>query len=286
SLTVTIYMVFQGITPNIWGSIADSHGRRPVYLACLLIFTVAQIGLALIPANAYAALMILRCLSAAGSGCVLALGAATAADVASPEERGQYMGMVQMGPMIGPCIGPVFGGLLNQNLGWRAIFWFLGILSGTVFIFFVLFFPETLRSLVGNGSIPASGLNRTAWSVISQRWVAKNPNILTPNVSEKEPDKPEICWFKQLVTLRYILEKDVFIILLYNAFSYTAFYAVVNLYLLCCLSIAFTNGTELGYFRFCDRQRLLQPSSNQLMAFQLATLVCASKSLYVCAIWA
>ncbi|KAF8307810.1 MFS general substrate transporter [Clavulina sp. PMI_390] len=207
NLTVTIYMVFQGITPSLWGSIADSYGRRPVYLACLLIFTVAQIGLALIPASAYAALMILRCLSAAGSAPVIALGAGTAGDIASPSERGRYMGMVQIGPMIGPCIGPVFGGLLNQNMGWRAIFWFLVILSASVLVPFVLFFPETLRSLVGNGSIPAHGLNRTAWSIISRRWAARHG---------------------EFIALRYILEKDVFIILFYNAFNYTAFYAVTT----------------------------------------------------------
>ncbi|KAF8308360.1 MFS general substrate transporter [Clavulina sp. PMI_390] len=228
NLTVTIYMVFQGITPSLWGSVADSYGRRPIYLSCLSIFAVAQIGLALIPSSSYVGLMILRCISAAGSAPVIALGAGTVGDVATPSERGRYMGMVQMGPMLGPCIGPVFGGLLNQNLGWRAIFWFLTILSGAVLVPFTLFFPETLRSIVGNGSIPARGFNRTAWSIISRK-LAKRKGVDVNALKKKSPReaavKKEINPF---IALRYILEKDTFIILFYNAFNYTAFYAVTT----------------------------------------------------------
>lgn len=55
------------------------------------------------------------------------------------------------------------------NLKYRAIFWFLAILSLTNLIPLVLFFPETLRAIVGNGSIPARGLNRSAWSIIKGR---------------------------------------------------------------------------------------------------------------------
>lgn len=38
-------------------------------------------------------------------------------------------------------------------------------MSITLLIPVTLFFPETLRALVGNGSKPAHGLNRTVWSV-------------------------------------------------------------------------------------------------------------------------
>lgn len=35
------------------------------------------------------------------------IGAGTVGDIATPGERGKYMGMVTMGPMLGPCIGYV-----------------------------------------------------------------------------------------------------------------------------------------------------------------------------------
>lgn len=41
----------------------------------------------------------------------------------------------------------------------------------------VFFFPETLRSLVGNGSIPARGMGRTVGSILSQRRREKRTGI-------------------------------------------------------------------------------------------------------------
>ena len=61
-----------------------------------------------------------------------------------------------------------------------------------ILILFVLFFPETLRAVVGNGSIPARGLNRTAWSVISRQNRARqglapgNTEIKTERALRKE----------------------------------------------------------------------------------------------------
>ncbi|EHK97623.1 putative Quinidine resistance protein 1 [Glarea lozoyensis 74030] len=32
NLTVTSYMIFQGLAPSIWGAVADVHGRRVTYI--------------------------------------------------------------------------------------------------------------------------------------------------------------------------------------------------------------------------------------------------------------
>ena len=92
NLSVTVYMVFQGIckqdtssicggltllrriAPMFWGTLADRVGRRPIFLACLLVLCLSCICLALIPTSAYWALMLLRCIQAAGSASTVALG--------------------------------------------------------------------------------------------------------------------------------------------------------------------------------------------------------------------
>lgn len=51
-----------------------------------------------------------------------------------------------------PSIGPVIAGALNASLGWRSIFWFLVTCSGTWLLLIALSLPETLRSLVGDGT--------------------------------------------------------------------------------------------------------------------------------------
>jgi MFS family permease len=128
----------------------------------MTIFALAQLGLALTPISAYWLLLLLRCVSAAGSAPIVALGVGTIGDIAEQQERGKFMGIASLGPMLGPCIGPVFGGLLDQHWGWRAIFWFLLILSTANLVPFLVFFPETLRSIVGNGSmVPRSFWNRS-----------------------------------------------------------------------------------------------------------------------------
>jgi hypothetical protein len=62
SLAVTIYLVFQAITPSFFGAMSDSFGRRPVYMGTLIIYLGANIGLALMPTSSYWLLLFLRAL--------------------------------------------------------------------------------------------------------------------------------------------------------------------------------------------------------------------------------
>ena len=90
ALTITIYMVVQGIAPSIFAVFSDSYGRRLTFTVSLAIYTAANIGLAFTPN--YAALMALRGLQAAGSAATISISAGVIADIASPYERGGFMG--------------------------------------------------------------------------------------------------------------------------------------------------------------------------------------------------
>lgn len=79
NLTITVYMIFQGISPTFWGTISDSYGRRPVLLSTMLIYICACIGLALTPN--YAALMVFRMIQAFGSSSVIAISAGVVGDI-------------------------------------------------------------------------------------------------------------------------------------------------------------------------------------------------------------
>lgn len=65
NLTVTMFIVVQGIVPAVLGDLADQIGRRPVYLLVLLVYLVACVGLAL--QRSYPALLVLSMLQSAGS---------------------------------------------------------------------------------------------------------------------------------------------------------------------------------------------------------------------------
>jgi Major Facilitator Superfamily len=95
NLTLTSYMIFQGLAPMVFGDLADMAGRRPAYILAFTVYLGANIGLAL--QNSYAALFILRCMQSTGSSGAIALGYGVVADISTSSERGSYMGMVGAG---------------------------------------------------------------------------------------------------------------------------------------------------------------------------------------------
>ncbi|KAF4958543.1 hypothetical protein FSARC_10995 [Fusarium sarcochroum] len=150
NLTVTSYLIFQGLAPSFWGPLSDVKGRRIAYCCTFVVFLGACIGLAL--AKNYATLFILRCLQSTGSASTIAIGSGVIGDITTRDERGGLMGIFQAGLLMPVAIGPVIGGLLAGSLGWRSIFWFLAIYSGVFLLFLVVLLPETLRGIVANGS--------------------------------------------------------------------------------------------------------------------------------------
>lgn len=72
--TVTVYLVFQGLGPMLWGPLSDQWGRRPVILICLGILTLSCVGLALTPTDAFWLLFLMRCFQSAGCASTIALG--------------------------------------------------------------------------------------------------------------------------------------------------------------------------------------------------------------------
>jgi MFS family permease len=161
NLTVTSYMIFQAFSPTLWGAFSDLRGRRLAYICTFIVFLGACIGLG--ETRRFYQLLVLRCLQSTGSASTVAIGAGVIGDITTREERGGYMGIFQAGILVPLALGPVLGGLFSGTLGWRSIFWFLAIYGGAFLLVLILFLPETLRSLVGNGSGPAEGLQRPLW---------------------------------------------------------------------------------------------------------------------------
>ncbi|KAK7451808.1 hypothetical protein VKT23_012487 [Stygiomarasmius scandens] len=236
NLTVTMYMIFQGVAPVFFGTLSDYFGRRIIYASCLAILSISCIGLALVPTSAYWLLMLLRCVQAMGSTSTIALGAGVIGDIAEPYERGGFMGIYGMGPLVGPAIGPVIGGALTGSLGWRSIFWFLVISAGIACLIIVLFLPETLRSIVGNGSIKPSVLLRPIVPIVAgykrdrlallhptSPSTSKSAENQTQNVPRDIVRGPKRKFQNPFRLLRY---PDIPLILFFNGMNAAVFYAV------------------------------------------------------------
>lgn len=212
NLTLTTYMIFQGLSPTIFGDFGDTAGRRPAFTLAFTIYLFANIGLAI--QRDYTALMILRCLQSAGSSGTLALAYAVVADIASSEERGRYMGLIGAGVNFGPTVGPVLGGILSQELGWPSIFWFCAIFVFVWLIPWVLSVPEMCRNVVGNGSIPPPEWNMTGIDFFRPDKVKHRPES-APKVKIRMPNP--------LRTLLVVFNKEEGLILFISAIMYVNF---------------------------------------------------------------
>ncbi|CAK7264641.1 hypothetical protein SEPCBS119000_001101 [Sporothrix epigloea] len=215
NLTLTTYMILQGIAPTLFGDFGDMAGRRPATIIALSIYLVVNIGLAL--QDNYVALVVLRMLQSGGSSGTLALSYAVVADISVSADRGKYMGIVGAGINVGPAISPVLGGILAQYLGWRSIFWFCCILSACILVPYTLSVPETARNVVGNGSIPPRRLNMTLLDFIHQK---RHPVSLS---ERQRAPKQKIRFPNPLRTIYVVFEKDISLILFYTGLVYLVF---------------------------------------------------------------
>ena len=112
NLTITSYLIFQGLSPTLWSAVGDSVGRRPLYVVMLSIYLLSCLGLAL--SQNYATLVALRAVQAMGSASTTAVGAGLISDLIHVSRRGKYMGNYSALAGLSTAFGPVLGGLFGK----------------------------------------------------------------------------------------------------------------------------------------------------------------------------
>lgn len=123
--------------------------------------------------------------------------------------------------MLGQSIGPVFGGILSEYLGFRSIFWFLVILAGLSLLSILVFLPETVRTVAGNGTVPLRGIHKPWIYYIFGQEHAKEDSI---PAEEKHTTSIKTVF----APLTFLMEKDVFITLFYGAVVYAVWSMVTS----------------------------------------------------------
>ncbi|KAI0133551.1 major facilitator superfamily domain-containing protein [Xylariales sp. AK1849] len=211
ALTITIYMVVQGLSPSLWGPLSDAKGRRVTYFCTFAVYLVANIGLAF--TKNFASLMVLRAIQAAGCAATISIGSGVIGDITTRRERGGFSGTYGGFRQTGQAIGPVLGGLITNYLGFRAIFWFLFGLSSITLLLIATFLPETLRSIAGNGSVQLHGVYKPLIYAIKRQ-----PNLLQERPTEQNPKRFSII--SVFSPLRFLCEADVFVTLFFGAIVY------------------------------------------------------------------
>ncbi|KAK3614689.1 hypothetical protein LTR56_022202 [Elasticomyces elasticus] len=236
NITVTTYLILQGLAPMMIAGFSDKAGRRPAYMVCFTIYIIANLALAL--QNSYIALLLLRMLQSAGSSGTVALAQGIVGDCVTSAERGQYVAWASAGTVLGPTLSPILGGLLSQYCGWHwvrsclalrylwEIFWFLLVLSITFFIPIALFLPETCRNLVGDGSYPPPWTSANITDMIRHRNRARKGIPINEAKAAELRKNHKMVVPNPLGTLVVLADPESALILLATGLGIACFYAI------------------------------------------------------------
>lgn len=116
----TLYLLVTVLSIALASTAADRYGRRPVYVACLVLFAAGSI--VAITAPNYAVFLVARAIQALGAGGIFPVATATIGDVVPVARRGAALGIVAATWGLAAVIGPLFGGLITHFISWRWIF--------------------------------------------------------------------------------------------------------------------------------------------------------------------
>src|SRR5207302_509537 len=115
------YLLASSVTVPVVGKLSDLFGRRPFYIAGLLIFLLGSAGSGL--SQNMGELIAARAFTGIGGGALMALGVTTIGDIFSPRERGRWMGLIMSVFGLGSIVGPLVGGFITDHFGWRWVFY-------------------------------------------------------------------------------------------------------------------------------------------------------------------
>ncbi|MFD6675323.1 MFS transporter [Rhodococcus zopfii] len=114
------YMLVTTALILVFGRLADIIGRRPLYLAGLVTFTVAT-GLCMLAPSA-GWLIAARVLQGAGAAAVVTNNTALLTDTFPPHTLGRALGWNATVAAVAQVVGPLIGGAATAALGWRGLF--------------------------------------------------------------------------------------------------------------------------------------------------------------------
>ena len=121
SWVVTSYLLASTVSTPLYGKLGDMLGRKPVFMAAILIFLAGSMLAGL--SQTMGQLIGFRALQGIGAGGLMVGAQAIIADIVPPRERGRYTGLIGGVFAVASVAGPLLGGFLVDNLSWRWVFY-------------------------------------------------------------------------------------------------------------------------------------------------------------------
>src|SRR6195256_5434909 len=170
-------MLASTIVTPIAGKLSDIYGRKPLYMAGIVVFAVGSTLSGIAPNFWF--LVFARFVQGAGMGFIMPLSQAIIGDIISPRERGKYQGMLGASFGLASIVGPAAGGFITDHYSWRWLF-FVNLPFAALTLLVVWFYmhvPNERRkhSIDIGGSVTlslgiTSALLATVWGGTQYAW--------------------------------------------------------------------------------------------------------------------
>ena len=140
------YLLTQAVVTPLYGRLADSYGRKRVYLASAGLFLAGSLLCGC--AWSMVSLILFRAVQGIGGGGLVPLATTIIGDVSEPADRPRMMGYVSGIWGISAIVGPLLGAFFVNSLGWPFVFWVnlpIGLLAMAMIARFLHEPPRTGR---------------------------------------------------------------------------------------------------------------------------------------------
>ena len=115
------YLLTATTTVPIFSTLADVHGRKPIFLIGLAMFVGGSMLCGV--AQSMLQLIIFRAIQGLGAGAVQPIAFTIVGDIFEPRQRARMQGIFSSVWGVAAIIGPALGGLITATVGWRWVFY-------------------------------------------------------------------------------------------------------------------------------------------------------------------
>lgn len=145
-LTISLYLLGYGLGQIILGSLSDSYGRRKIFIASSMVFSISSMLCIVSDSIIYLNLFrLLQGLAIAG----LASGMrAIIVDLFSGLELKKMANYFALSWAIGPIVAPFIGANLADKFGWQANFYLFTVYGIILFFVCTLLFEESNKNII------------------------------------------------------------------------------------------------------------------------------------------
>ncbi|TDG75487.1 MDR family MFS transporter [Lactobacillus pasteurii] len=144
SWVVSIFLLMTAVSTPLYGKLADSLGRKPVFLFGIALFVIGSALCAF--SHNMIELIIFRVIQGLGSGAIQPVAITIIADLYKLAKRAKMLGLNSSFWGVASIIAPLLGGFIVQHLSWHWIFLINVPLGIIAFLLVLVFLKEPKHS--------------------------------------------------------------------------------------------------------------------------------------------